>query len=394
MNAKELKLPISICAAIVAVQTSFLLIPTHAIHFYTMAFRPVMYAVLMVIVLVLVGKDRRPIPKGYISNFIAILSIVIFCLVALVVSVIFGMGRNLATANLNLVAQNLWQVGLVVVLGEVIRYKLIKGSDQLSRSKVVVFLTIALAYGYVDSFRMMMVPDLTLGTVFFESMFRAIIISGVASYFVIKGSLLSVVIISFFYTMIPYLSPVLPNVSPIAFSLMTSGLVLVTAIIYSIFINDKSKEERIREKRMLKYAKKPILFNTATGIVVVAIVAFLVGLFPVYPISVLSDSMEPTFDRGSMVFIERVSPDQVYHMVGEGYVIHFEGRGRVSTIHRVVDFRLDSDGQRVYITQGDANYMIDTHPVAQEDVLGVARASIPFLGYPYIAFRAVVAAFQ
>jgi signal peptidase len=304
------------------------------------------------------------------------------------------MGSNVMANNLNLVARNLWEIGLLIVIGEYIRFRLIKSANPLNRPVIAFALTIILAYGQMDGIRMLLGGDVILWAIFFESVFRHLIISAVVTYISIKGSLASMVLISFFYTMLPFLAPVIPDITPIAFSLISGAMAFVTGIIYHFVSNEKSQDVRKREKRVIKYGRKPILFNTGYALVLVLIGAFFVGLFPIYPIAVLTDSMEPTFERGTLVFIERVSPGEAFNKVDEGQVIHFESRNRVEFIHRVVDFSHDSDGERVYITQGDAVEIIDPHPVPQDNVLGIARASIPFLGYPYLAFRAIVGALQ
>jgi signal peptidase len=393
MHRLSLRFTVIVCVAIVLMQTIYLFIPVTVISLYDAVLRPVVYLALAVAIMVFLGRDLRPVPKAFSTNLIAFISIMVFLITTLVISIVYGLGTNTLAANPTLVIHNLWERGLIIVAGEFIRYKLIKNARPLNRTTVAVVLTMVLAYGHMDGLRLMMAGDIVFIAVFYESIFRPLVISIVASYFAFKGTFLSTFTLSFFYTMLPFLAPVVPNITPFAFSLVSSALAFATVILHHFATYSKSKRQRKREKMILKYARKPVLFNTITAIVVTLIIAFFVGMFPVYPIVVLTGSMEDTVSRGSVVFVERVQPGEAFDMVGEGYIIHFMSRGRVEYIHRVVDFRLDADGERKFITQGDASYLVDPHPVPQEDVLGVARAHIPFLGYPYIAFWSVVRGF-
>ena len=94
---------------------------------------------------------------------------------------------------------------------------------------------------------------------------------------------------------------------------------------------------------------------------------------------VLSGSMAPEFDTGSVVFVKPKEPDQV--QVGD--VITFGGVNdpRALTTHRVVEID-SSDPQNIqFITKGDANDVTDPNPVSGDRLVGTLSFSIPYLGY-------------
>ncbi|MCL2201419.1 MAG: signal peptidase I, partial [Oscillospiraceae bacterium] len=310
--------------------------------------------------------------------------------ILLVASFLSGAGRNLMTANSAIVAHNLWETGSIVILGELIRFKLIKSAGQQNRVYIIAVLTVVLAYGHMNAVRMLIDGNVIVWAVFFEAIFRPLVISAVLSYFAVEGTFKSVILVSFVYKMTPYVVPVLPDISQLVWALITCGTLFVTAVIYRFVTNEKRRNMKIREKRMLKYAKKPILSNAVTVVVVAVIIAFFVGMFPVYPVVILTGSMADTAPRGSLVFVERVPPGEAFIRVGEGEVIHFLNHTGVPYVHRVVDFRWDADGNREYVTRGDASDAADPFPVPQYDVLGIVRAQLPFFGYPYIFVRSIL----
>ncbi len=92
---------------------------------------------------------------------------------------------------------------------------------------------------------------------------------------------------------------------------------------------------------------------------------------------VISGSMKPTFDAGSLVFVREVDP----RSIAVGDIITFKGAdgGPILTTHRVVEI---NDGEQLtFITRGDANNVNDPNPVPAENVVGRVRAYIPYIGY-------------
>ena len=390
MKSVNIVLTALVCITIMAVQSAYMVIPSGLIPIYNMAFRPVVYGVLAASVFAFIGFDKRPIRDGLYVNMTAMLSIPLLGVVMLIAAIFLGTGSNLLTANINIVLRNLWDIGSIVIFGEFIRYNLIKKTKEQHLVPVIIALTVVLAFGHMNAIRVFFSGGGFVWAGFFESIFRPLVISAAASYFVIKGGFLPVLLVSFVFTMTPYLLPAVPNVSPLAFSLLISGTAFAAAVVCSIITNEKRRSARNAEKRGQKYAKRTVssyVFDVTTIGAISIIIAFFAGAFPIYPIVVLTGSMSGTFDAGSIVFVERVPTEEAFVRVGEGDVVHFISREQIEIIHRVVDFGHDADGSRHYITQGDANEYIDPFTVQQEDILGIARASLPFLGHPYIFFR-------
>ncbi|RSL30307.1 signal peptidase I [Salibacterium salarium] len=94
--------------------------------------------------------------------------------------------------------------------------------------------------------------------------------------------------------------------------------------------------------------------------------------------SVLSGSMEPTFQTGSVIAIEPTEDGTGYQ---EGDVITFQQEEDVLVTHRITDVNESSD-QVMYETKGDNNDAVDMEPVLSDNVIGkYADFTIPYLGY-------------
>jgi len=385
------KLTIAVCIAIVTLQSAFISIPPGDASMFSMTLRPIVFMVLGLIVYLYANPCRRATSdEAYRATIIAVMFAAIFGIIILVLSFLFGAGANPMVPSFAALARNLWDYGLVVVIGGYIRYRLIKASDVNNRDNVILSVTLVLAYTQMPGLRGVLGDGAFTAESFFAVIFLPIVLSGVASYFAFRGSFASVLVISFVFQMLPYALPIVPAVLPLAFTLIVSAVAFTSSFVLNNINNEKRRTQRKRAKRAARYAEKSIAGYMATAAIIGAAVAFFVGMFPFYPIVVLTDSMSPTLERGSLAFIERTPPSEALHRIGEGEVIHFIDRTGVAYIHRVVEFRVDAQGERVYITQGDATDFVDPHPVAQDDVLGVARASLPFFGYPYIFFRNII----
>lgn len=102
-------------------------------------------------------------------------------------------------------------------------------------------------------------------------------------------------------------------------------------------------------------------------------------LFPLLPINnnyslkmVLSGSMNPAIKTGSIVAVKPVSSYSV------GDVITFKkGQGEKNILtHRII-----GQTEQGFITQGDANNVVDTNPVKEEAILGKVILTVPYAAH-------------
>ena len=91
--------------------------------------------------------------------------------------------------------------------------------------------------------------------------------------------------------------------------------------------------------------------------------------------TVLSGSMSPAFDTGSVIFVRPADPQ----VIATGDVITFTGGGDQLTTHRVVE--IDHTDGIAFTTRGDANNVNDPRPVPAEHLVGRVCGSLPLLGY-------------
>ena len=102
-------------------------------------------------------------------------------------------------------------------------------------------------------------------------------------------------------------------------------------------------------------------------------------------LTVLSSSMEPNLPPGTMVVIRPADPADIK----PGMVVTYQiasGEPAVVT-HRVTQSLLTVDGERLFITQGDANPSADPNPVREVQIRGTVWYAIPVVGWAALAFQ-------
>lgn len=104
------------------------------------------------------------------------------------------------------------------------------------------------------------------------------------------------------------------------------------------------------------------------------------------PLTVLTGSMSPTYDPGSVVIVRPVDVDDL--QIGD--VITFQEKSGDPTVvtHRIIGIGFGGDGGRTFTTQGDANNAADPTPVTEPQVRGRVWYSVPYVGYAVNAFDA------
>lgn len=119
------------------------------------------------------------------------------------------------------------------------------------------------------------------------------------------------------------------------------------------------------DKRTQKKSGHILLF-----VLLAAVLTGAMYLTGIRPYIVLSGSMEPAIHTGSLVLV-----DSRAKTPKTGEIVTYRLQNTTVT-HRIVR---EEDGR--YVTKGDANETEDKGRVAQEEILGICRCSIPWMGY-------------
>lgn len=263
---------------------------------------------------------------------------------------------------------------LYLILSEIFRYIIIsKCNRTTSNQYIITFLYVLFDLLVISSLgptNIIKITDILSLT------FVSLIKNSLLSYTTYKYGYKSCYIYSFIMSLMPTIAPIYPDLSNyinVVFSLTYSAI-----IFYNI-----SKPNRKEEEETANTYKKNVLFYLERVLLVfIIIIIFLVSGNFKYSISaVASDSMYPYLKKGDAIILERVDKKNQDELK-EGDVVAFAQEEKI-VIHRILS--IDTiDGEEYITTKGDNNNTKDVQKKTKDDIIGIVRYRIPYIGYPSI----------
>ena len=309
----------------------------------------------------------------YLTLFSSLLYLVIYYLSGLY----FGFGTTLLTLSLDLVFGIVLPIAAIILLTEYVRHVLLGQENKLislTSYTVGVISDVVIAGGVqgIDT-------SFKLADFFGITLLPALAANLLYNYVSKRYGKLPVLIyrapLAFYY----YLIPFIPNVPQIlsAFSLLLLPI-LVLAFIYVLF---EKKKKMAKEKRS---RLAPII--VAATITICAAFILLVSCRFRYGILVIaSPSMTDAINVGDAVVYEDYS---YFGEIRENDVIVFSKDGENRVVHRIIEINT-IDGERQYITKGDANDGPDAGYVTDGQIIGVVHFKIIYIGHPSLWLREI-----
>lgn len=172
-----------------------------------------------------------------------------------------------------------------------------------------------------------------------------------------------------------YILPIFPNLGDYLFSAIGIIIPFTIYLILSKYI--KTNEDIRKNERRIKGINTN--FITIPLVILLLILIILVsGIFKYQIIAIATNSMIPAFAKGDTIIFEKVGKGDIK----EGDVIVFRNNKKLIS-HRVIDTK-ESSSKLYFQTKGDANKSPDVDWTSEDDVLGVARRVVKYIGYPTV----------
>ena len=206
-----------------------------------------------------------------------------------------------------------------------------------------------------------------------------------ATYVNIKVGYMPVIIYLLIISLYKYVIPIVPNPSEYLKSIIDFILPILVLFKVRKIVNEYSdKDEEIDRN----YRKSAVIILIIPIILTIIVIYFVSGYFRYYALAIASGSMHPVFDRGSVVITEQVNNKyDNYNKLKEGEIIAFKA-DKIIVVHRII--RIVNIGDEVYYyTKGDANEEEDNYLIKKENIIGIVRFKIPYIGYPTVWFSEI-----
>ena len=288
---------------------------------------------------------------------------------------IFNFSKTVYSHDLVGLLINIYQMILPIIFLEYTRSYVINEHKD-NRLFVVIFtiIFILLEINY---------PRLINSFVDYESAFKYIssfvlpIIFGniLYTYLTIRGSYKLVLVYRVIIQLVYLITPIFPDHD---WFVMGVFGILSPGVIYLSLRFELSKK-LLRNKKDIRKAKSKGYIPVV--ILITVFVLFMTGFFNWLPIAILSNSMSPYYWRGDVV-VYRKADEETLKNIEKGNIIVYSKEGQL-IVHRVMDI-YERNNKVFYITKGDANLTNDFDPVGENEVVGVYKFHVKFVGYPSV----------
>lgn len=304
--------------------------------------------------------------------------LVIFSVIYLIAFYLMGMFFGFVNATVKFSIDTIFKyiipMAIIIVASEGIRRVLISQNTKFSKAITLVIMVLIDLIIYADIYNMKTFDKFAeiIGFVFFASVACNLLYN----YIAVRYGILGNIIYRLITVLYVYFIPVIPNVHVFFRSIlrMVYPYVIYQILEYTFTVNKSIEAEEDKRKN--------IISKVVLGFITL-VLAMLISCQFKYGILVIgSGSMTGTINKGDAVFYERYDRDKD---IEESDVIIFRKNDK-RIVHRVVDIKT-VNGEKRYITKGDANTQNDDSYITDEDIMGVTKFKILYIGYPSIWVR-------
>ena len=299
-----------------------------------------------------------------------------YVIIYIVSGVFIGFGQNPFSTTIIGYITNLWISMNVIIAKEYIRYKLINNVYDREKSYIAFLISIVyiiMDFGLYKFLNVGHVTALMIGKQLVQVIIPSICKNVLYSYMAINSSCVPAIIYEFIINTYIWLAPILPN-SPWIITVIIESIIPIVVLLYIRYI--KLQKDLFKSREMLRVSDPGSIIPLIVAVILLT--WFALGIFPIAPIAVASESMKPEFTLGDVVIIKKCNPKDV--IVGD--IIQYK-LDNYTVVHRVIE-KTENNGEIAFTTKGDNNNSPDAKAVTEEQLIGKAILKIKYIGYPAI----------
>ena len=342
---------------------------------YTYIVNPLFWIILAITLYKTLGKiyENKKL-KNQIIEY-TLIACLTYILVYLISGLFVTFGKNPYSRSLKGILTNLWIFGSIIVAREYIRYKLINNVYEREKNKIAILVTIVFAIIEFEPWKFIG-KEFSIYYIFkqiFESLIPILAKNILYTYLAINHNYSSAIIYEILTNLYLWISPILPN-SPWVMNAIIDTTIPVILFLYIRYTKNKTDKFRTREKIINSDPRNIIPFV----IVIILLIWFSIGIFPIKPVAIASGSMEKELFLGDVAIIEKCNANDV----NVGDIIEYQMVG-YTVIYRIIEKRQEN-GMFYFKTKGDNNEAEDKNEVTEEQLIGKVIFKIRYIGYPAI----------
>ena len=316
------------------------------------------YISLLTLLYILLFKRNRFKKINYKDSVMILLVVIVYIFINYVLGIKFGFLVN------PLKIDYVTYIIFIIIL-ELSKYILINEKKKIINILIII---IFILWEINFSYLMIILDSKKLLFIYLLSYIIPIIFKNILiSYIEIKSSFISVLIFIIVNSLY-LIFPMYPNVNWLTNCMLK---IIELFMIYCLFKKTKEKDRK-NSFVLISYA---LTFIFAT-----LLVCFMLGLFKYKPITVLSNSMSPSIDRGDVIIYKRLNKNDINNLPLNSIIV-FDDNNRL-LIHRITSKKIINN-ITYYETKGDNNIDSDSK-IPSYKVVGIYKFKVKYLGYPSI----------
>ena len=345
----------------------------NAIYLYII--NPLFWITLAVFLKIAIGKSyQKSRIKKEVIQYILI-AVIVYILTYMISGLFITFGNNPYFTTVKGFLINLWMFGTVIISKEYIRYRLINNVYENDKKEIAILVSliyIIIEIGLNKYINTKITLLFALKDIC-QNLIPLIAKNVLYSYISMKSDWKPASIYELFTKLYLWLSPILPNAPWIMVAIIETTIPTIL-FFYIRYANSKNSEIKSRQEIENVNPKNSI----PLVVLVILVIWFTIGVFPIKPIAVASGSMEKELYVGDVVIVKKCNANDIVN----GDIIQYQMKG-YTVIHRVIE-KKQKNGEYYFTTKGDNNPSEDKESVKEDQVLGKVIFKVKYLGYPSI----------
>lgn len=177
-----------------------------------------------------------------------------------------------------------------------------------------------------------------------------------------------------------YLLPIFPDFGEYINVLLKT--VLPIAIMARL--NNMFNYYSVRKIKDSRYNNRKLVLYSVITFALLTIVLLTSGLFTYQALTIGSGSMSPAIEKGDVIILKSMKNEEA-RKIKKGDVLVYNHDNKI-IVHRVI--KKSNNGETIsFKTKGDYNNAKDSWTVKQEDVIGIVKFRIRWVGMPTVALN-------
>ena len=177
-----------------------------------------------------------------------------------------------------------------------------------------------------------------------------------------------------------YLLPIFPDFGEYINVLLKT--VLPIAIMARL--NNMFNYYSVRKIKDSRYNSRKLILYSVITFALLTIVLLTSGLFTYQALTIGSGSMSPAIEKGDVIILKGMKNEEA-RKIKKGDVLVYNHDNKI-IVHRVI--KKSNNGETIsFKTKGDYNNAKDSWTVKQEDVIGIVKFRIRWVGMPTVALN-------